>query len=218
MSPERTAAFFDVDRTLVVPRSMEQVFIPFLIRRRYLRAGDLARYLGHICRHLPELDGGLLRDNKYHFKDKDPGELDALARECFQERIAPLVSPRGRRKVNEHRDAGHMVVLITGSLEPLAFKLKDELGAHLALASRLDVEAGRLGGHLQNKRPYGAEKARLVHQVAQDYHLDLARCWAYGDHHSDVDILSAVGNPVAVNPDFNLRQVAKDRGWPIVRF
>lgn len=218
MSPERTAAFFDVDRTLVVPRSMEQVFIPFLIRRRYLKAGDLARYVGHLCRRLPNLDSGALRDNKYHFKDKDPGELDRLARECFQERIAPLVSAKGRSKVNEHRDAGHMVVLITGTLEPLARRLQDELGAHLALASRLEVESGRLGGHLQNKRPYGAEKARLVRQVAREYGLDLGRCWAYGDHHSDVDILSAVGNPVAVNPDFNLRQVANQRGWPILAF
>lgn len=218
MTQSQTAAFFDVDRTLVVPRSMEQLFIPFLIKRRYLKAGDLARYLGSIARNLPSLDSSFLRENKLHFKDKDPGELKRLAAECFAKSIKPQISPQGRGKVAEHQSAGHLIVLISGTLEPLAMCLCDELGADLALATRLCQEDGYLMGTLCNRRPYGPEKARLVRQVARDYGLDLARCWAYGDHHSDVDILSTVGNPVAVNPDFNLKQTAKQRGWPIVKF
>ena len=48
--------------------------------------------------------------------------------------------------------------------------------------------------------------------------LDLAASWAYSDSHTDLPFLDAVGNPVAVNPDRQLRRIAAERGWPVLRF
>lgn len=218
LSAPRPAAFFDVDRTLVGPRSMERMFIPFLVRRRYLRAGDLGRYLTFLAHNFDEMNQGLVQRNKYHFKDKDPLELDRLAAECFKLRILPRVSPAGRKAVLDHQKQGHLVVLITGSLKPLAEQLKKELSADLTVAAHLGQEGGRFSGALANRRPYGEEKARLVKALAVRRNLDLARSYAYGDHHSDLDILAAVGNPRAVNPDPRLRRAARRRGWPILNF
>lgn len=212
----RTAAFFDVDRTLVGPQSMERLFIPFLIQRRYLTAGDLARYLAFLARRLGE--AGALHENKYHFKDKDPAELERLAAECFRTRIKPRLSPTGRRMVQKHLEAGHLVVLVTGSLAPLAEQIRREVGAHLALAACLGVKGGTLSGTLSGPRPYGAVKAQLVRELARRHHLDLAKSYAYGDHHSDAELLSLVGNPRVVNPNPALRLVAYRKGWPILKF
>jgi HAD superfamily hydrolase (TIGR01490 family) len=213
----RTAAFFDVDRTLVVPTSMEKVFVPFLIRRRYLRTPDLVRYVFFLARGLGEGDGGP-QHNKYHLRHKDPAELERLAAECFISRIRPRISRAGREAVRRHREQGHLVVLLTGSLDFLAQQLRQELGADLALAAHLDVQGGSLSGTLSNARPYGAEKARLVRELAQTHQLDLAHSYAYGDHHSDFEVLSAVGHPHAVNPDQRLRLRATEHGWPILSF
>lgn len=219
MCPDsKTAAFFDIDRTLVPGRTMERLFLPFLIRKRYCRASDLARYLGYLARNLGEMQGQLIHANKYHLKDKDARELERLAAECFQRKIRPLVSPAGRRAVEEHRRAGHLVVLVTGTLQPLAEQLRRELGADLVLAARLAESRGQLCGTLANPRPYGPEKARLVREVARRRGLDLQCCYAYGDHRSDVHLLEAVGNPRAVNPDPALRIAARRRGWPILNF
>jgi HAD superfamily hydrolase (TIGR01490 family) len=206
-----------VDRTLVVPTSMEKVFVPFLIQRRYLRAPDLARYVLFLALELGAGNGGA-RHNKYHLKDKDPAELERLAIECFHSRIRPRISPAGRVVVERHRRLGHLVVLLTGSLEPLAQQLQEELGADLVLASRLEVKGGALSGALSNQRPYGAEKARLVLELARSHGLDLQHSYAYGDHHSDYKLLSAVGHPRAVNPDPRLRLRARQQGWPILYF
>ena len=213
----QTAAIFDVDRTLVVPTSMEMVFVPFLIRRGYLRAPDLARYV------LLYLARGLNGDasasqNKAHLQGKDPYELERLAAECFQSKILPRISPEGRRRLNDHRQQGHLVVLITGTLEPLAAQIQRELGADLALSARLEVKNGALSGELEGQRPYGPEKARLVRQLARTHGIDLANSYAYGDHHSDYELLDAVGHPNAVNPDSGLRRRATQRGWPILQF
>ncbi len=217
-SPCKPAAFFDVDRTLVWPHSMERMFIPFLIRRRYLRASDLGRFLGFMAKNLGASSDGLLRGNKCHFKNKDPLELDRLAAECFHMRIKPRVSPAGRQAILDHHRQGHLVVLVTGSLKPLAEQIRQELDADLAVATSLEITDGILSGGLANRRPYGAEKARLVRELAHTHNLDLARSYAYGDHHSDVDLLRLVGNPRAVNPDLGLRNTAHRHGWPILKF
>jgi HAD superfamily hydrolase (TIGR01490 family) len=217
-SSSKTAAFFDVDRTLVWPRSMEQIFIHFLIRRRYLRASDLARFLGFMARNLGTSQPGLMHTNKPHFKNKDPLELERLAAECFHMRIKPRVSLAGREAVREHHRQGHLVVLVTGSLKPLAEQIRQELGADLAVATRLEIRGGTLSGALANRRPYGPEKARLVQELALTHNLDLSSSYAYGDHHSDLDLLRAVGNPRAVNPNQGLRNAAHKYGWPILKF
>jgi len=216
--PVQYAAFFDVDHTLVPTRTMERVFLPFLLKRRYLSTRDLARYLGFLVKNLNGLGPEFIHRNKYHFKYKDPLELDKLAAECFQARILPLVSPQGRKAVEEHRQAGHLVVILTGSLQPLADQICRELRADVVLAAQLAVEQGAFSGNLARPRPYGPEKARLVRQLAESRHLDLSGSFAYGDHHSDLELLACVGNPRVVNPDHGLWQEAKKRGWPILRF
>lgn len=211
------AAIFDVDRTLVVPTSMEKVFVPFLIRRGYLRAPDLARY---VFLYLTRGLGGdaSAAHNKAHLQGKDPTELERLAAECFQKKILHHISAEGRRCLDNHREQGHLVVLLTGTLEPLATQIQQELGADLALSARLEVKNGAFSGELEGRRPYGSEKARLVRELAQTHGINLADSYAYGDHHSDYELLDAVGHPHAVNPDHQLRRRATERGWPILQF
>lgn len=215
---KRPAAFFDVDRTLVGPPSMEKIFVGYLIRKGYLNPADMFRYLGFLARNLGELNRDLVHGNKYHLRHKQSRQLRFMAARCFRNEIAPRISPAGRQAVAEHQAQGHMVILLTGSLEPLAELLRRELGADLALAAPLAESAGWLEGTLSAPRPYGLEKARLVRDLAQRLPIDLARSYAYGDHHSDRHVLAEVGNPVAVNPNPGLRREANDHGWPIRHF
>jgi HAD superfamily hydrolase (TIGR01490 family) len=215
---ECVAAFFDVDRTLVGPLSMERIFTSYLIRKGYLRPGDMMRYLAHLARNLSDLSADFVRSNKRHLKDKNPADLERLARDCFNNDIKPAISPLGRQAVEEHLSQGHLVVLLTGTLSTLADLLKQELRAHLVLAAHLAVEQGALNGELANTRPAGAEKARLALKVAREYSINLDNSYAYGDHHTDRNVLSLVGNPVAVNPTLALRRIAHTQGWPVVSF
>ncbi|KIX15229.1 HAD family hydrolase [Dethiosulfatarculus sandiegensis] len=213
-----SAAFFDVDRTLIPGHSMERVFMPFLWKAGYLRPADFGRYLSFIAKNLDKNLRDLLYHNKHHFRDKDSEELNRLAETCFRSRILPLISPKGRQAVEKHQKNGRVVVILTGSLHPLAESLRKELGADMALATRLSEDQGILTGKLANARPYGPEKARLVRNTAAEFNLDLTHSFAYGDHHSDVDVLACVGHPRAVNPHPRLKVEARKRGWPIVEF
>ena len=99
-------------------------------------------------------------------------------------------------------------------VEPLA----RHFGAHEAVASIAEVGVdGRYTGQLE-RYAYGAEKARLVQQLAVRDGLDLDASYAYSDSVSDVPMLEVVGHPVAVNPDRALRRVAGARGWEVRHF
>src|SRR4029078_2583390 len=79
------------------------------------------------------------------------------------------------------------------------------------------VEDGRYTGGIKFYA-YAENKAKAIQDLARKRGYDLARSYAYSDSVTDVTMLEAVGHPHAVNPDKDLRRVAKDRGWPVLVF
>ncbi len=61
-------------------------------------------------------------------------------------------------------------------------------------------------------------RRRLLRELAGERGFDLAVSTAYSDSHTDLPFLEAVGNPVAVNPDRELRRIAEERDWPVLAF
>jgi hypothetical protein len=57
-----------------------------------------------------------------------------------------------------------------------------------------------------------------MENFAAAHGIDLAASYAYSDSLSDLPMLRAVGNPVAVNPDPPLAAIANEEGWQTLRF
>ena len=77
---------------------------------------------------------------------------------------------------------------------------------------------GRLTGRIAEPFVYGAGKVAAMRRFADEHDLELASSWAYSDSASDLPMLRAVGNPVAVNPDAELAVIAAEEGWRVMRF
>ena len=143
--------------------------------------------------------------------------LLTLADEAFQSVIKPALYPGARDLVQRCVGEGHDVVLISGALEFLMDRLAKHLGATGVIANRLDFKSGYATGKLLRPIVAGPEKARLVREWAHDRGQDLADCFAYSDSYSDVPMLSVVGHPCAVNPDFRLAKLALTlQAWPVI--
>ncbi|CAO5235423.1 SDR family oxidoreductase [Frankia sp. AgKG'84/4] len=158
--------------------------------------------------------GHLMRAVYARYAGVDPLELERLVAEVAGDVLLRRVRPAGIRRVREHRAAGHRTVLLTGALEvvtrPLASLFDD------VVAARLEVGGdGRLTGRLESSPLVGDARAAFVRHHARGVGADLSVSWAYADSQSDLPLLGAVGNPVAVNPDVALHQVARGSGWPI---
>jgi phosphoserine phosphatase len=117
-----------------------------------------------------------------------------------------------------HLDAGQLVWLVTATPYELAVTIARRLGLTGALGTVAESVDGVFTGRLVGEILHGTGKAHAVRSLAIREGLNLKRCTAYSDSYNDVPLLSLVGTAVAVNPDAQLRTLARKRGWEIRDF
>jgi hypothetical protein len=64
----------------------------------------------------------------------------------------------------------------------------------------------------------GPAKADAMRDVAERDGIELDGSYAYTDSYTDMPMLEAVGHPVVVNPEKELRETAEENEWPILEF
>jgi HAD superfamily hydrolase (TIGR01490 family) len=210
-------AVFDMEGTLLDSNVVESYL--------WLRLAELPREqwpleLGSVLRGLPRYIGADRRDRGEflrtfyrRYEDASVEGLDRLIDQDVSELVLRRLSPAAIRRIREHRRGGHTTILITGALDCFArplLPLFDEL-----VATELDSQNGLYSGHLRVPPLVGEARAAWLRAYADRTGADLQRSYAYADSHSDLPLLRAVGNPVAVNPDVSLYRVARKRRWPI---
>jgi HAD superfamily hydrolase (TIGR01490 family) len=206
------AAVFDVDQTLVQGYT-ERLFFRRLVRQGLLSIPQALNYLGHLAWNPQDrfLD-------KSYLGGLDVEEVTGLARQCYQEEISPRVSMHGLACVLEHQARGHAIALLTGSLSFLLLPLKEELGADWLIATEAARQNGKFTGGITGLHPRGPNKLLLLRELSRVQALDLSQCYAYGDHIQDLHLLRHIGHPVAVNPSWRLKRLARRHRWPIRYF
>jgi HAD superfamily hydrolase (TIGR01490 family) len=139
-----------------------------------------------------------------------------LADEAFDTVMRPALYKGAFDLVKRAKSAGHRIVLLSGSPDFLLHRLARLIDADDVIGNRLQIRDGLATGKLLPPIVAGPEKARIIRDHAKKHGFDLDDCAAYSDSMSDVPMLSVVGRPAAVNPDFRLRALAKTHRWPVL--
>ncbi|NKY56580.1 HAD-IB family hydrolase [Nocardia flavorosea] len=217
------AAFFDVDNTMVQGASIVH-FARGLAARKYFRSADLAdiawkQVKFRITGKENSTDMATGKEKALEFiAGRSTAELAALGEEIYDEIIADKIWPGTRALAQMHLDAGQQVWLVTATPVELAQVIAKRLGLTGALGTVAESVDGKFTGRLVGDILHGLGKAHAVRALAIREGLNLKRCTAYSDSHNDVPMLSLTGTAVAINPDSDLREVAKARGWEIRDF
>jgi HAD superfamily phosphoserine phosphatase-like hydrolase len=245
----RVAAFFDLDGTISMLPSLERRFFRILRYRREIPAKNYFLWLREALRLMPNGISAILQANKMYlwgvqiFDERGHGDGNVSSwhkdghRAKGQASAPPRRNPRlpvptffvpAIERVAWHAKQGHAIVLLSGTLEPLAQQASRAIEAALAAqgieivihvcATRLEEINGRWTGRILGQAMFGEAKARAVKRIAGEIQIDLARCYAYGDSANDRWLLAAVGWPAAVNASRELARLAKLQGWPILRW
>ena len=144
--------------------------------------------------------------------------LQAVVCDALATVIEPAVYAEALDLIEAHHRAGHDVVVVSASSAEMVEPIAALVGADRAIATRMEVDAeGRFTGRIEHSLLHGAKVAALVAD-ASAHRISLSRSWAYSDSISDRPMLEAVGHPVAVNPDRDLRRLADAQGWPVRDF
>jgi HAD superfamily hydrolase (TIGR01490 family) len=215
------AAFFDVDNTMMVGASIFH-FARGMAARKFFTTSDLIGFAWQQVKFRVggrETDVSGHRDTALSFVAGRPvTEIISLGEEIYDELMADRIWAGTRALAQMHLDAGQRVWLVTATPVELAQIIARRLGLTGALGTVAESVDGHFTGRLVGEILHGPAKAHAVRALAVAEGLDLRRCTAYSDSVNDVPMLSAVGTAVAVNPDSELRDVAKARGWQIRDF
>jgi HAD superfamily hydrolase (TIGR01490 family) len=150
-------------------------------------------------------------------KDLPVATMREIVREAWEPVLRPLVYREALELAEDHQARGEAVLVVSGALQEVADELALGLGLTGALGSRAEVRDGVYTGRLE-RRLIGPEKAVALEELAAARGHDLQSSTAYSDSATDLAFLEAVGIPVAINPDRELRRIARERGWPVRRF
>jgi HAD superfamily hydrolase (TIGR01490 family) len=214
----RLGAFFDVDNTLIPGVAIEVKFFRYLFQRGLVGLSEGMHSVWHLLRHMPPISLHPLRERKLYLAGKLPASIEPLAEEFVRSQILPRISGDGLAVLRTHQQAGHHVVLITGSLDFLIAPLAAMLNISTVLAATPVRLATGYTGHLIPPLPYGEGKRILIESLTTQENMDLRDCYAYGDSPGDVAVLQSVGHPQVVNPIRGMGRIAKRHGWPIVKW
>lgn len=219
--PVRTAAFLDLDKTVIAKSSTLAFSKPFfdqgLINRRAVLKSTYAQFLF--------LMSGADHDQMDRMRTYltnmcagwDVEQVKSIVGETLHDIVDPLVFAEAAELIADHKLCGRDVVVVSASGEEIVAPIARALGATHAMATRMVVEDGRYTGDIAFYC-YGEGKVEAIRALAAREGYTLEHSYAYSDSITDLPMLQSVGHPTVVNPDRALRKEAITRGWPVLTF
>jgi putative phosphoserine phosphatase/1-acylglycerol-3-phosphate O-acyltransferase len=211
-------ACFDYDGTLIGGYSAE-VFYQHRLRTLDIGPIELARTVLMSARGIrTEADfDKLLALSLGALRGREEAELEQLGERLFKGSIAARLHGEVWEVLEAHRQMGHTLVLASSATRFQAEPMARELGVDHLLCTSVEVHDSRLTGHAAGAPMWGGAKALGLKALAAEHGINLDASFAYTNGEEDEPLLSTVGNPVAVEPDRALEQVADRHGWPVLR-
>jgi putative phosphoserine phosphatase/1-acylglycerol-3-phosphate O-acyltransferase len=216
----KSAAFFDLDRTLLVGAS-GSVFSQAMrdagvVTQSFPGEKALYELFNRIGETLPSM--ALARQAATLAKGRSRESVRTVA-EAAAPTLLDMVPPFAHAVIQSHRDAGRMLVMATTTPLDLVEPLARLLGFDAVVATKYGVRAdGTYDGSIDGRFVWSAGKLDAVREWAQANDVDLGQSYAYSDSVYDTPLLSAVGHPHVVNPDPRMVLVAAARRWPVMHF
>jgi len=216
------AAFFDLDKTIIAGSSTLAFGRP-LYRAGFLRRGTLLRLgIAQISYMIFGADHDSLERARDEMLDLVSGwhkaEVDAIVAQTLGDVIEPLVFAEALFLIDEHKRSGREVYVVSASPEEFVTPIAKMVGIDKVIATKIRTDG--LGRYVPELDRYvmGPGKADAMRDVAAQDGIDLDGSFAYTDSFTDMPMLEIVGNPIAVNPEKELKEAAEANDWPILEF
>jgi len=211
-------ALFDLDNTLLAGDS-EHAFGEFVCARGLVdavvhRARNDAFYADYCAGRLDIV--AYQAFNQAVLTQMEMPALRQLQEDFVREIIEPMILPKGEALLQQHRQAGDRLVIITATNRFITERIAGRLGVDALLATECGMQEGRYTGQLSGTPCYQQGKVTRLHQWLAETGFSLDGSHFYSDSHNDLPLLEVVSHPVAVDPDARLQKVAETRGWQII--
>ncbi|MED5618630.1 HAD family hydrolase [Ideonella sp. BN130291] len=219
----KNLTLFDLDGTLI-PVDSDHAFGDFLVRAGWANGDEFKRR--NDAFYAQYLDGTLNLEAYLDFatsawRDRHPDEAQAMRERFMREEMAPSLRPEALALVQRHQQAGDLVAIVTATNEFVTRPIADAFGVAELIALELQRDGeGRVTGKIHGVPTFREGKIqRVLDWLDQRAHSwdQFERITFYSDSTNDLPLLERVSHPVATNPSPALEQIARQRGWPILK-
>ncbi|WP_426415016.1 HAD family hydrolase [Aestuariirhabdus sp. LZHN29] len=211
-------AIFDLDNTLLGGDS-DHSWGEFLVEQQIVDAKEYKQANDRFYQHylegtldIHEFLGFALRPLSQHSMER----LNQLHDEFMRSRIEPMMLPKAMLLLQQHREAGDFLLIITATNRFVTAPIGERLGVDELLATDPEVINGRYTGEVSGTPCFQEGKVERLQQWLADNNHDLEGSYFYSDSCNDLPLLELVDNPVAVDADARLSAIAIERNWPLI--
>jgi HAD superfamily hydrolase (TIGR01490 family) len=211
-------AIFDLDNTLLAGDS-DYLWGQFLVEHGLV---ERLEYEETNSRFYRDYDSGkldiasFLRFALKPLADHEPDALFAWRERFVDEKVRPILLPEAQKLVNRHRRAGDLPVVVTATNSFVTEPIVKLYGIEHLIATTPEFVDGRFTGNFVGTPCFQRGKVTRLQEWLLGSGHDLTGSWFYSDSNNDEPLLSLVDNPVAVDPDSTLAEIARARGWPMI--
>ena len=212
-------AFFDLDRTLIKGFSAKEFFQTRLLSGRMKSKEVVAQFAGVMVYATGNRNfAGLAALSAQGVKGVPEQTFIDLGEEVYLKHLADAIYPESRALVQAHLAKGHTVAIISAATPYQVNPVARDLDIEHIMCTRMKVEKGKFTGEIIEPACWGEGKSHAAIELAKEHKLDMAKSYFYTDSHEDLPLMEIVGHPRPINPDKELRAIAYQNNWPVMRF
>jgi len=145
-------------------------------------------------------------------------ELQELHHRFMIQKIEPILLDKAQNCINRHKERGDTVLVITASTSFVTAPIVKKYGINHLLATEPEIKAGRYTGGVSGIPCFQSGKVDKLMPWLQKNEETLTGSTFYSDSHNDLPLLELVDNPMAVNADKILTQIAEKKGWEVLNW
>ncbi len=145
-------------------------------------------------------------------------KLDELHREFMQQYIQPIMTEKGQKKIQQHRNNGDFTVIITATNSFVTAPIAKAFQVDDLIATEPEIVNNEYTGNVAGTPCFQQGKITRLQQWLKNTTHNLENSTFYSDSHNDLSLLEQVTHPVAVDPDEQLETIARQRNWKICSF
>ncbi|MDC0089684.1 HAD-IB family hydrolase [Porticoccaceae bacterium] len=211
-------AIFDLDNTLIAGDS-DHSWGEFLVSEQLVDAQQFKKtndqfYADYVAGSLDIL--AYLEFSLQPLTKMSMTELTELHKRFMQQVIAPMQLAKAQALLQQHRDAGDRLLIITSTNRFIVEPICHSLGVTEILATDAQIVDGRYSGKVEGVPTYKEGKVVRLNAWLKEQGESLKGSWFYSDSINDLPLLLEVDHAVAVDPCPALQAVAEEKHWQII--
>lgn len=213
-------AIFDLDQT-IIDKDSDHCWNVFISQKGYQNLDEHLAINDYF--YQAYLNGTLvikeyLDFNLKFFSQHSMDKINSLLNEFVEQEIRNEIRPKAIAKINEHKNLGHTILIITATNVIVTTPIAKMLNINNLIATNAEIKNGEYTGKSSGIPSFAGGKVTRLNEWLAVKNLKLTDCesYFYSDSFNDRFLLDLVNYPVAVNPDAKLKTHANQKGWQIV--